>query len=364
MRKISWWEPTIGNREQKLISSVLRSNFPNEGNLTTEFEQKIQKLLNVKYAIAVTSGTASIFLSLKALGIGYGDEVIVPDLTFIATANAVVMAGAKPILVDINPKTLTIDTERIKMAITSKTKAIIPVHVSGRAANMKEIMRTSREKNIAVIEDAAEGFMSRYDGKYLGTIGHTGCFSLSPAKVITTGQGGIIVTNDRKLALKLKEFKDQGRPKRGTGGDDIHYGIGFNFKFTDLQAALGIGQLDYLNKRLSRIKRTYQIYKENLKDIQEIQILDFDIKSGEVPQWIDALCERRDKLDKYLEKNGMYCRRFWHPIHKQKPYRLDDKKFPNTTTLSPHALWLPSSFKVTDEDVRKVCKKIKEFYSK
>jgi perosamine synthetase len=364
MKKISWWEPEIGRKEYKLIQSVLKSNFPNEGKLTTEFENKIQDLLKVKYAVAVTSGTAAIFLSLKALGIGHGDEVIVPDLTFIATANAVVMSGATPILVDVDNESLTIDTVLLRKAITPRTKAIIPVHVSGRASNMKQLKKIARENKLFIVEDAAEAFTSKYNGRFLGTIGDAGCFSFSPAKTITTGQGGVIVTNNTKLALKLRELKDQGRPIRGTGGDDIHYSIGFNFKFTDLQAALGIGQLDYLNARISRIKKTYKLYKKLLNDVKQIRILDFKINENEVPQWVDAICEKRNALDKYLSENNIHCRRLWHPIHRQKPYKLADTMFPNSSSISPNALWLPSSFNMTDNDVVTVCRYIEKFYTK
>lgn len=362
MKKISWWEPTIGKKEYKLIQGVLQSNFPNEGRLTTQFENKIQDLLKVKHAIAVTSGTAAIFLALKGLGVGNGDEVIVPDLTFIATANAVVMSGAKPILVDVDPKNLTIDIESMRRAITPNTKAIIPVHVSGRAADMEQIKKIAKEKKLFIVEDAAEAFLSMCNGLFLGTIGDAGCFSFSPAKTITTGQGGVIVTNNSKLALSLRKLKDQGRPTRGTGGDDIHYSIGFNFKFTDLQAAVGIGQLDYLKTRVTRIKRTYKIYKKVLRDVKEIRVVDFKIDQNEIPQWVDAECERRDQLDKYLLKNNIFCRRLWHPIHRQKPYKQEDKNFPNSSKTSPQMLWLPSAFTMTDNDVITVCSYIKKFY--
>jgi len=219
MKKISWWQPQIGSEEKKLIIQVLETNFPNEGALTSQFEQKVTDLLQIKYGVGVTSGTAATYLSLKALGIGYGDEVIVPDITFIATANAVEMCGAKPVLVDIEPERMTIDPQAITQAITKNTKAIIPVHVSGRAPNMDAIIEIAEANGLYVVEDAAEAFMSKHNGRYLGTIGEVGCFSFSPAKTITTGQGGMVVTNNEEIFFKLKELKDQGRPRRGTGGD-------------------------------------------------------------------------------------------------------------------------------------------------
>lgn len=356
---IKWWTPRIGDEEKKLINKVLDSNFPNEGEFATLFEQKICKLLGCKYAVAVTSGTAAMFLSLKALDIGPGDEVIVPDMTFIATANAVDMCGAKPVLVDIDPKTMNVDPDATSRAITKKTRAIIPVHVTGRGADMEAIMEIASDHNLEVIEDAAEALMSRHKGKYLGRFGKTGCFSFSPNKVITTGQGGMIVTDDNELHIKLRALKDQGRPTRGTGGDDIHFSIGYNFKFTDLQAAVGLGQLTYLELRLTKMKKINHLYAENLNGLDGISL--FNFSPEEVPQWTDAIIERRDDLDKYLRANGMECRRYWFPIHTQAPYRLPDDNFPNSTKLSPKAIWLPSTFTLSDKDIETVCEKIKIF---
>ena len=363
-RKLPWWQPIIGEEERKLISKALDNNFPNEGELTIEFEKKLANLLGCKYAIAVTSGTAAMFLSLKALGIGHGDEVIVPDITFIATANAVEMTGAKPILVDVEPNTMNMDAESFSKAITKKTKAVIPVHVSGRAANMKKIMEIAENNNLHIVEDAAEAFLSKHDGKYLGTFGRFGCFSFSPAKTITTGQGGAIATNDSKLVTRLRELKDQGRPVRGTGGDDVHHSFGYNFKFTDLQAAIGLGQLNYVKQRTERSKRNYELYKENLGNLEGFSLFKFDIKNGEQPQWTDAIVEKRNELDKYLADKGIGCRRFWFPIHTQAPYKMPDDKFPNSTKLSPRAIWLPSSFTLSDDDVINTCSHIKEFLRK
>lgn len=362
MKKTAWWQPQIGKYEYQLIKTVLKNNFPNEGKLTVEFENKITKLLNVKHVVAVTSGTSAMFLSLKALGIGYGDEVIVPDLTFIATANAVEMTGAKAVLADIDPKTLTLDIQSFEKSITENTKAVIPVHVSGRAANLIELGKIAQKNNILVVEDAAEAFMSKYKGKYLGTFGKTGCFSLSPAKTITCGQGGLIVTEDDRIYRSLKELKDQGRPKRGTGGDDIHYSLGFNFKFTDLQAAVGLGQLKYLKTRINRLKRNYILYRKYLDGLKGISIFNFNTQEDEIPQWTDILAQNRDGLDNFLKKHGIGCRRFWHPIHTQTYYKKPDILFPNSCMFSPKALWLPSSFMLSDNDIKDICSYIIKFY--
>lgn len=360
-KRIPWWSPQITGQEYILVKDVLDSNFLNDGDVTTRFEQEIAKLLCVKYAVAVTSGTAALFLALAAVGVGPGDEVIVPDVTFIASANAVKAAGAEPILVDIDPITLNIDPEAIKAAITSRSKAVMPVHVSGRSANQPAVMEIARAHDLFVIEDAAEAFMSAVDGSYLGTFGHAGCLSFSPNKTITTGQGGMILTNDDTLHTRLRELKDQGRAVRGTGGDDIHYSVGYNFKLTNLQAAVGLGQLSALGYRLERQKHIYRVYAENLSGLNGISLPGFRLESGEIPQWTDALVEHRDELDCYLKSREVYCRRFWFPIHTQAPYWQPDDRFPNSTRVIPHALWLPSAFTLSDDDVLTVCQHVKEF---
>ena len=359
--KIPWWKPQIGEEEKKLINKVLDNHFPNEGEFTASFEGKLSKLLGCKNAIAVNNGTSAMFLSLKALGIGYGDEVIVPDMTFISTDNAVEMTGAKPVLADVNPKTLNMDPNKFADGITKKTKAVIPVHVSGRAAEIEKIMKIALEKNIHVVEDAAEAFTSKHRGKCLGTYGIAGCLSFSAAKTITTGQGGAIMTDDDDIALRLRELKDQGRPTRGTGGDDIHNSIGYNFKFTDLQAAVGLGQLTYLEKRIDRQKRNYKLYAEKLKNLNGISLFHFDTEGGEVPQWTDAMVEDRDNLDRHLQSKGIDCRRFWFPVHTQKPYKQPDDNFPNSTMIAPKSIWLPSAFTLSDSDIETVCSEIKNF---
>jgi len=363
MNKIIWWEPQIGKKEYEYISLVFKNNFPNEGKLTKEFENKLSDLLKVKHVITVNNATSAMFLTLKALGIGNGDEVIVPNLTFIATANAVEMAGAKTVLVDVNSQDVTINVEKITKAITPKTKAIMPVHVSGRAADLNSIKKSIKGKNIFIIEDAAEAFMSKYKGKYLGTYGIAGCFSLSPAKTITTGQGGFIATNNTKLYKKIIELKDQGRPKRGTGGNDIHKSIGFNFKFTDLQAAVGLGQLTKLEDRMRHLQNLYNLYFKLLKDNKNITLYPFDIKSGEIPQWIDTKAKNRNKLLEFLSKNNIDFRKYWYPINSQKPYKRNGD-YKNSFEISANSFWLPSAFKLKDSDIKYVCDIINKFYDK
>jgi len=283
-------------------------------------------------------------------------------VTFIATANAVTMAGAKVVLADVDSRTLALSSAACERAITPRTKAIVPVHVSGRAGTITKILELARSRGLPVVEDAAEALGSRHRGKFLGTLGHTGCFSFSPNKTITTGQGGMIVTNDSELHLRLRKLKDQGRPVRGTGGADVHESVGFNFKFTNLQAAVGLGQLKHLAARLKRQKRIYDIYREELAGVREITLMEVNTAGGECPQWTDALVERRDELQNFLNERRIGYRTFWFPLHTQAPYRRPDDSFPNSTRLGPRAIWFASAFQLTDADVRRVCRSLREFY--
>lgn len=358
---VDWWLPEIGELEKRLVNQVLESNYINDGSVTREFERKLADSLGCRHVVAVTSGTAALYLALAGLGIGHGDEVIVPDVTFIATANAVTLAGATPVLVDIDRRTLTIDPDAVRAAVTARTKAIVPVHVSGRAADLDSISDIAREFGLCVVEDAAEALLSKYRGKCLGTIGHAGVLSFSPNKTITTGQGGAVLTNDDQLHTRLRELKDQGRAVQGTGGDDRHPALGFNFKLTNLQAAIGLGQLQRLQGRVARMQRIYECYAEQLQDLPGIILPGFRTAAGETPQWVDAIVQKRDALCASLEASGMGCRRFWHPLHTQKPYRQPDERFPHSTAVAPRAMWLPSAFQMTTDDVRAVCLHIRAF---
>jgi perosamine synthetase len=348
--------------ELERVSQVLASNYINEGDVATEFEQAIAKAVGAKFAVATTSGTSALFLGLAALGVSHGDEVLVPDLTFIATANAVRLTGATPVLVDVDPQTLNMDPAAIERALTPRTRAIMPVHVSGRGADLPRIAAIAIKYDIPIVEDAAEALRSAgADGRFLGTIGAAGCFSFSPNKTITTGQGGIVVTSDAALHERLRMLKDHGRPVRGTGGDDIHHCVGYNFKLTNLQAAVGLAQMAHLEARLERQRAIYRIYAEELAGLPGIRLPGFDLANGASPLWTDAVVERRDDLDRYLRDRNAHCRRFWLPLHTQAPYARPDAELPNSTRVGPQALWLPSSFTLSDDDVRTVTGYIKEF---
>ena len=364
MKPIRFWETDVGLFDYKNQKKIFQSNFPNEGKYVTIFENKIKKALGVKYCLALTNGTSALYIACKILNLKSKDEVLVPNITFPATANAVFMSGAKVVLGDVNAQTLSMDTKDLIKKINKNTKAIMPVHVSGRSCDMQKIMAIAKKYNLYVIEDAAEAFMSKKNKKFLGTIGDMGCFSLSPNKIITSGQGGFIVTNNKKYYEKIKVFKTQGRYGSTSGGDDLHVSPGGNFKFPNSSAGLAISQLKKINLRKKKLIKNYINYRNQLRLVKEIDILKFDITAGELPLWTDIKCAKRDELYNYLKKNKIYCRKFWIPLSKKNFYsKQKHLSFKNTRLVEKKIMWLPSSFLMNAKDQQKIINKIKNFYN-
>jgi len=353
-------EPWIGSAEPHLMGRYLRSgSWLAEFDQTAEFEKKFAGFLGVDYAVAVSNGTVALTLSLMALGVGQGDEVIVPDYTMIATSNAVLLAGAKPVFADIEAETLSLDFGRLP--ITKMTKAIIHVSINGRSGNIVELAKICKSKNIHLIEDSCQSFTSKYQGQFLGTFGAIGCFSLTPHKIITTGQGGVMVTNRQDLYEKIKKLKNFGRLE---GGGDYHETIGFNFKFSDLQAVIGLAQIGNIKERIKRKKQLYRLYQDGLSGFKEVEFVRTDLTET-TPMFMDILipAERRDKLMRFLQENRIGSRAFYPSINSQPAYRGFTKdKFPVSGAISQKGLWLPSSLFLKKNEVGYICKKIKEFF--
>src|SRR3954447_11021348 len=253
--KIEWFGPHLTGREIERLRDVLDRQYVNDGPLAREFERRIAALVGTRHAVAVTSGTAAITLALMAAGIGPGDEVLVPDLTFAATANAVRLAGADVKLGDIEAIRFGVDPDGVEAAIGPRTRALVTVDVNGRGADYGRLEPICCARGLALICDAAEGLGSRHAGRKIGSFGLASCFSFSANKTITAGQGGMITTDNDALHDRLRELKDQGRRHGGTGGDDLHPVIGFNFKFTDLQDAVALPQLEEKKKRFAPPRR-------------------------------------------------------------------------------------------------------------
>ncbi|RJS78989.1 DegT/DnrJ/EryC1/StrS family aminotransferase [Methanophagales archaeon] len=356
-------EPWIGEEEKRAMMEYLNSGgWLTEFRKTREFERMIASYVGSKYASVVSNGTVSLVIALMALSIGKGDEVIVPDYTMIASANAVVLAGAKPVLVDIDRSNLCLDLDLVEEAITPKTKAIMLVTINGRYPEMKKFVKFAHDHDLFLVEDAAQSLGSRFKGKHLGTFGDVGSFSFSAPKVITTGQGGALVTDNEEIYQKILKIKDFGRAKSGV---DYHETMGYNFKFTDLQAVIGIEQMKKLDWRVKRKKEMYKLYKELLEDIEGIEFIDTNLADTS-PWFIDILVEKgekeRDKLASFLDKKGIGTRPFYPAIHTQPPYSWVNGDFKNAEYVSERGLWLPSASFLSDDDIEYICQNIKDFF--
>lgn len=357
-------EPWIGKEEKDAVADYLNSGgWLTEFKETEKFEQLIAEYTKVKHACVVSNGTVSLFIALVALDIGKGDEVIVPNLTMIASANSVILSGAKPILVDINKQNLCIDLDIAERAITKKTKALMFVSLNGRSLDMNKVTSFCKKHNLYLLEDAAQSLGSRWHGKHLGTFGEIGSFSFSTPKIITTGQGGALITDDNNLIKKIRQIKDFGRVKSGV---DEHIALGYNFKFTDLQAVIGIEQMKKLAFRIERKKEIYNLYRETLSSIRQVQFIPTNLENTS-PWFIDILVEGRKELIAHLLKNQIGSRPFYPPIHTQAPYKewgeYKKKHFAISEEISSKGLWLPSASSITNETILYICKEIKRLYS-
>lgn len=363
MRQISQIEPWIGEEEKQAVVSYLDSGgWLTEFRQTEAFEKQISEYVGSAHTSIVSNGTISLMIALMALDIGQGSEVIVPDFTMIASANGVVMSGATPVLVDIDPVNLCLDLDAVEAAIGPKTRAIMLVSINGRSPDMHRMMELADRHNLKLVEDAAQSLGSRYEGKHLGTFGQIGSFSFSFPKVITTGQGGALVTDDPDLHHSIELIKDFGRPR---GGVDYHERFGFNSKFTDLQAVIGIEQMKKLPWRVERKKEMFRLYRQMLEGVEGLTWIETDLEDVS-PWFIDVLVEggRRDDLQAFLKENGVGSRPFYPAIHSQPPYAHVNGDFRNSDSVSERGLWLPSSSFLTDDDVECVCSAVSRFFSK
>ena len=351
---IAWFGPHLSGRELEFLKGVLDRDYVNDGPLSREFERKVAAFVGTRHAVAVTSGTVAIALALIAAGIGPGDEVLVPDLTFIATANAVRLTGADVKLVDIEPVRFGVDPDAVLAAVGPRTRALVSVDVNGRGADYTRLEPICRERGLVLICDAAEALGSRFAGRRLGSFGLAGCFSFSANKTITAGQGGMVVTDSDALHDRLRELKDQGRRKGGTGGDDEHPVLGFNFKFTDLQAAVALAQFDEIEQRLARAVQRDMAFRERLSNRPRLSLPPMS-ETGEVRQWTDVLVEDRAKLSAGLDAERIGSRNFWFPLHRQPPYAAAESAFANSVAISAQGLWLPSRLDMSQSDIERVC---------
>jgi len=355
-------EPTITDREIDYVCQAVKSGWVSSlGEYITKFEEKFAEYIGVKYALTTSNGTTALHLALVSLGIKEGDEVIVPDLTFIATANAVVYTGAKPVFADIDPETWCIDPEDIKRKITKKTKAIIPVHLYGHPANMDPIIEIAKEYNLFVIEDCAEAHGAEYKGQKVGSIGHCGVFSFYGNKIITTGEGGMITTNHDQIYEKAKFLRDHAMSKEKRYW---HTEIGYNYRMTNIQAALGLAQLERIEEIIDKKRKIFMWYKKFLNDLQGIT-LNPEKDWAKNVFWMICLYNenfnevKREEFMKKLREKGIDSRPFFYPCSMMPMYRKDGFMNPVSYEVYKKGINLPSSYNLSKEDVEWICGEIK-----
>jgi len=362
--KIPQLEPYIGEEELNNLKKVIETGWLTEGPFAEEFLNKIKTFTKAKYLVLANNGTLALYLSLLAIGIKKGDEVIVPDFTFNASASSVAFIGATPKFVDINDTDLNIDVNKIEQEITSRTKAIMPVHVYGTSCDMDKIVKIAKDNNLKIVEDAAQGFGVYYNGVHTGTIGDVGMISFFADKTVTTGEGAVILTNDEGTYNKLRLLRNQGRPDSGTF---IHSALGMNFRMTDLQCAVGVAQINKF-KEIERIKsKHYNQYLSLLKNVNQVTFLKNNEYSNFVPFRANIMVQKLTELIPFLENKGIQTRRFFYPLHRQPylsylNYKLDD--FPVANKAYEEGLSLPVFCNLKEEQIIYICDSINDFYLK
>ena len=359
MEFINQMEPSFDKHEREALNAyMLEGGWGTEFRKTRTFEDMLKEYTGARHCWIMPNGTLSLVAALEAVGIGVGDEVICPDYTMAATANAAELIGAKSVFVDIDRKTLCMDFAKMKDAVTDRTKAIFLVSINGRyPKEMQQFVDFCAETGIHLIEDAAQSLGSFCNGRHLGRYGEIGSFSFSAPKIITTGQGGALITDDDELSEKIKKIRDFGR----LAGSDHYLTKGWNFKFTDFQAVIGIEQMKKLPQRVERKKAMGKLYDRLLAGIPGVELIKTDYRDTS-PWFFDILCERREELQVYLKEKGIGSRPFYPPLHAEPAYGYIDLSFPVTEEIAAKGLWLPSSVLVTDDEIACICNTIRDFY--
>lgn len=356
--------PSLKGNELKYVTECIIGNWiSSNGKYVREFERRFSDFCAAQYGLAVSNGTVALHLALASLGIGRDDEVIVPSLTFIATANAVAYTGARPVFVDSEADTWNIDPEKIEEVITPNTKAIIPVHLYGQPAKMDEIMTIARKYDLYVIEDAAEAHGAEYKGKKVGPIGDIGCYSFFGNKIITTGEGGMLITNDRKIYDKAKILRDHGMSLNKKYWHDF---IGFNYRMTNIQAAIGCAQMEKIDSILEEKQKIAQIYKKYLSGAEQLILPPDNDWSKNVYWMYPVLINKYDESEKNmrdtvlmtLQQENIESRPVFFPIHHMPPY-ASEITLPTAERISNNGIVLPSYVGIQEDEIQRICKIIR-----
>ena len=366
LHRISVLEPLLAGKELEYITECINTNWvSSQGRFVSLFEETLADFSNVPYALAVSNGTVALHLALLTLDIGPGDEVIVPDFTFASSVNAIIHAGAKPVLVDVLPDTWTIDPNCIQEAITNNTKAIIPVHIYGHPCHMDEILKISDKNGLYIIEDCAEALGAQYKGQPVGTFGDAATFSFFGNKVITTGEGGMVLFSKKDYYDKACVLRDHGMKK------DLRYWhevIGYNYRMTNMQAALGVAQMEQFDIFYKNREKNARLYFDKLKNNKFIQLQSIQ-NWAKSSHWLVTLLINesspinRDKLITKLQKNGIETRPTFFSMHMMPPYQeyTIQNKYPISEKISKTGISLPSSASLIEDQIIDICDKIISF---
>ena len=357
------FEPDLSGKEREYLMEAIHSGWiSSQGSYIKDFERAFAQRFDMQYGVTTSNCTTALHLSLVALEIGPGDEVICPDLTFIAPANMVALTGATPVLVDVEADTWNLSPELTRLAITERTKAIIVVHAYGHAARMEELQSLAAQHEIPVIEDNAESLGGCYGDKILGSFGKVSCFSFYANKILTTGEGGMILTDDEELYYKLMELRDHGmsRHKRY-----LHVALGFNYRMTNMQAAVGMAQLERFETILEQRQRQEFLYKRMLRGNDSYFIRPQQPWSQSV-HWMMTvqlnISGVRDALLDRLKEKGIDCRQMIYPVHESQHFKKHyvDRAYPVSKQVSYNSLHLPSSTQLTEEQIEWITLTFKE----
>lgn len=351
-----------GNEKKYAVDCIETGWISSAGRYTDEFENKFASFCNTKHAVSCCNGTIALHLALLAEGVGPGDEIIVPTLTYIATANAVKYCGARPVFVDSEPETWNIDPTLIEDKITQKTKGIIVVHLYGHPVDMDPVMEIAKRHGLFVIEDAAEAHGALYKNRIVGSIGDMGAFSFFGNKIITTGEGGMVVTDDDKLAERMRQLKGQGMdPKRRYWFPIIAY----NYRMTNIQSAIGLAQLENISWHIGRRREVADLYNKYLGDLHDFIQLPIEKDWARHAFWMysivlkDSVKVPRDEFMGLLERDGIETRPIFYPMHVMPPYLENEGRYPVSESISSRGINLPTHSQLTEEDIIYISDKIR-----
>jgi len=350
---IPWWKIIFEENSARAAFEAVSQGRMVLGPLVKELEDRLAKLLGVKHVIATCSGTAALTIALLEAGAGPGIDVIVPDQTWVATANAALLTGSRVILADIENERRVISPEAFEAAITPQAKIVIPVHLNGKAADMPRIREIAARHGLTVIEDAAQAFMSRSpEGGFLGTHSDMGCFSMAMGKILCAGQGGFVATNDDLRARRL-------RLARLHGTEDVYAGKweikGGNFRLWDLPAAIALQQLKRLGERMAACRQVYDFYYKPLANNKRLKFVAFDLEAGEFPLYAECLCDERDDFMAHMARQGVQTRANYQPLHLVPHFREGNENaaFPNSDSVGQRCVILPCGPDRANEELRR-----------